>query len=123
MKPGGWVEFQSVVGVLGNDDHTIPEDSYFRQMSDNLQLACDKFGAPIDAAKHWKKWLEEEGFQTATEEVFKLPCSPWPEDKRLKLLGVWEQHNLMHNLEGMLMRLFQKALGWSEEQVWCSQQC
>ncbi len=33
------------------------------------------------------------------------------------MLGMWEQHNLLSGLEGMTMRLFQQALGWTEAEV------
>lgn len=46
-----------------------------------------------------------------------MPCTPWAKDKRLKLIGAWEQHNLTNHLEGLTMRLFQKSLGWSEEEI------
>lgn len=35
----------------------------------------------------------------------------------MKLLGAWEMENLLSNLDGLVMRLFQKALGWSPEEV------
>jgi len=86
-------------------------------MSDNLGISCAKFGTPVDDPMRWKGWFQDAGFQNVTENVFKLPCGPWPRDKRLKLIGAWEQHNLLHNLEGMTMRLFQKGLGWTEDEI------
>lgn len=86
-------------------------------MSDNLYAACEKFGTPVDDPTRWKQQFLDGGFENVTEKVYKLPCGPWARDKRLKILGVWEQHNLLQNLEGMTMRLFQKGLGWSEEEI------
>lgn len=82
-----------------------------------LKTACENFGTPVDDPMRWKQWFEKRGFGSVAEKVFKMPCSPWPLDRRLKLIGAWEQHNLLSNLEGMLMRLFQKGLGWMEEEV------
>ena len=65
----------------------------------------------------WKGWFEDRGFKDVTQQIVKLPCNTWPKEKRLKLLGAWELENLLSSLEGMVMRLFQKALGWSEEEV------
>jgi len=31
LKPGGWIEFQSIDGVLGCDDNTLPRDCAFRE--------------------------------------------------------------------------------------------
>ncbi|KFA67629.1 hypothetical protein S40285_04952 [Stachybotrys chlorohalonatus IBT 40285] len=117
LKPGGWVEFQCVTGLLQCDDDTVPKDSAIQKMADNLAASCIKFGTPIDDPTRWKGWFEERGYVNVTEKIFKLPITPWAADKRLKLLGVWEQHNLINNLEGMTMRLFQKALNWTEDEI------
>jgi hypothetical protein len=65
----------------------------------------------------WRGWFEDRGFEEVTQKIAKLPCNPWPLDSRMKLLGAWEMENLLSSLEGMTMRLFQKGLGWSAEEV------
>jgi ubiquinone/menaquinone biosynthesis C-methylase UbiE len=117
LKPGGWLEFQCVTGVLGCDDGTVAKDSQIQLLSDSLIKAATKFGTPVEDPLRWKGWLADRGFDNVTEEIFKLPCTPWPKDKRMKLLGMWEQHNLLGNLEGMTMRLFQKGLDWTEQEI------
>ncbi|KKY19906.1 putative sam domain [Phaeomoniella chlamydospora] len=117
VKPGGWVEFQCVMGVLTSDDDSLPEDSAFKAFSDNLRASCAKFGSPIDDPMRWKAQFEAQGFEEVTEVLYKLPCNPWPKDERLKFLGACEMNNLLINLEGFVMRLFGKGLGWSDAQV------
>ena len=117
LKPGGWVEFQSVTGVLSSDDNSLRKDGAFQAFADNLGAACAKFGAPIDDPFRWKGQLEAQGFEEVTEKVYKLPCNTWPKDERLKFLGAWEMHNLLTNLEGFCSRLYQKGLGWTDEEV------
>ncbi|KND91937.1 Phosphoethanolamine N-methyltransferase 1 [Tolypocladium ophioglossoides CBS 100239] len=117
LKPGGWLEFHCVTGVLQCDDCTVPKDSTFQRFSDLLKTVGENFGTPVDDPMRWKQWFEKRGFCSVTEKVFKMPSSPWPQDKRLKLIGAWEQHNLLSNLEGMMMRPFHKGLGWTEEEV------
>ena len=117
LKPGGWAEFHCVTGVLRCDDGSVPKDSHFQAMSDTLKIACERFGTPVDDPTRWKGWFQDAGFQNVTENIFKLPCGPWPRDNRLKLIGAWEQHNLLNNLEGMTMRLFHKGLGWTEDEI------
>ena len=82
-----------------------------------LKESCIKYGTPVDDPVRWKRQFQECGFECVTEEVFKMPCGPWAQDERLRLIGAWEQYNLLNNLEGMVMRLFQKALGQSEVEV------
>lgn len=117
LKPGGWLELQCVTGIVKCDDGTVPEDSAYQRMGDSVGRACAKFGTPVDDPQRWKGWMRERGFEGVEEEVFKLPCAPWAADKRLKLVGMWEQHQLLNNVDGMIMRLFHKALGWTEQEV------
>ncbi|KAK5995316.1 Methyltransferase pytC [Cladobotryum mycophilum] len=117
LKPGGWVEFQCAAVMLQCDDGTLPTESTFQAWADLMKSACSKYGTPVDDPAKWKDWFQERGFECVTEEVFKMPCTPWAKDKRLKLIGMWEQHNLTNNLEGLTMRLFQKSLGWTEEEI------
>ncbi|PNP74497.1 hypothetical protein FNYG_12120 [Fusarium nygamai] len=117
LRGGGWVEFQAIVGVLGCDDDSIPEDSYLRKFSTMMEQGSAKFGASLTDPMRWKGWLEERGYQNVTERVFKLPFNPWPKDPRMKLLGAWEMENLLSGLEAMVTRMFQKGLGWTDAEV------
>ncbi len=117
LKPGGWAEFHCVTGVLHCDDGTVANDSALQRFSAMLQDSCAKYGTPVDDPVRWHQQFLDAGFQDVAEDVFKLPCGPWAKDARLRLLGGWEQKNLLNNLEGMVMRLFQKALGQSEEEI------
>ncbi|KAI1035902.1 hypothetical protein LB505_010494 [Fusarium chuoi] len=47
LRGGGWVEFQAIVGVLGCDDDSIPEDSYLRKFSTMMEQGSAKFGASL----------------------------------------------------------------------------
>ena len=117
LKPGGWVEFQAIIGVLGCDDDSIPDGSYLRRFSDMMESASSSFGASLTDPMKWKGWFEERGYQNVTEKVFKLPFNPWPKEPRMKLLGAWEMENLLSGLEAMVTRMFQKGLGWSDAEV------
>lgn len=57
------------------------------------------------------------GFEDVTEKRFKMPNSPWPKEKRLKLVGALEMHNLLLGISGMSLRMFNKAYGWSRDQI------
>ncbi|ATY66007.1 SAM domain [Cordyceps militaris] len=117
LKPGGWAEFHCVTGVLHCDDGSVPNGSALQQFSSMLRDSCIKYGTPVDDPTRWRQQFQDAGFDAVAEEVLKLPCGPWAADARLRLLGGWEQRNLLDNLEGMVMRLFQKALGQSEAEI------
>ncbi|KAH6641660.1 S-adenosyl-L-methionine-dependent methyltransferase [Chaetomium tenue] len=117
LKPGGHLEFHCVTGLLGCDDNTLPKDSALQKLSDAIFESTRVYGTPIDDPTRWKGWFEDRGFDDVTEVVYKMPCSPWPKDQRLKLIGAFEMENLLYGLSGMVTRVFGKGLNWSPEQV------
>ncbi|KAK4138819.1 S-adenosyl-L-methionine-dependent methyltransferase [Trichocladium antarcticum] len=117
LKPGGWVEFHSVTGVVRCDDGSLPADNAMRRFGQALHDSTQTFGTPIDDPTRWKGWFTDRGFEDVTEVVYKMPISPWPKDQRLKLVGAFEMENLLYGLSGMVTRLFVKGLGWTPEQV------
>src|SRR5689334_12829590 len=88
-----------------------------QKLSDALYDSTHIYGTPIDDPTRWKQWLEERGFDNVTEVIYKMPCSPWPKDQRLKLIGAFEMENLLYGLSGMVTRLFSKTLQWAPEEV------
>jgi hypothetical protein len=106
-----------VTGLLRCDDNTLPKDSALQKLADAIFESTQVFGTPIDDPTRWKGWFEDRGFDDVTEVVYKMPCSPWAKDQRLKLIGAFEMENLLYGLSGMVTRLFGKGLKWSPEQV------
>lgn len=117
VKPGGWVEFQGITAILGSDDNTVPKGGALEEFTKNLIDSSRMFGTPIDDPIRWKGWFEERGFVDISLKIFKLPINTWPKDTRMKVLGAWEMENLLSGMEVMTMRVFVKALGWTEEEV------
>ncbi|KAK0720759.1 S-adenosyl-L-methionine-dependent methyltransferase [Lasiosphaeris hirsuta] len=117
LKPGGWVEFQCVTGVVKCDDASLPPDSMLREFSKAINQSTAAFGTPVDDPARWRGWFEDCGFEEVTEVIYKLPMNPWPKDQRLKLVGAFEMENLLYGLSGMVTRLFAKTLNWTPEQV------
>lgn len=117
LKPGGWIEFQCIHGVLGCDDGSLPDDSSFRQYDKLVQEAAIAFGTPLDDPARWKEWFQKEGFEDVVEKRFKVPSNTWPKDPRMKLVGAFEKENMLEGLEGFSVRLFQRGLGWTPEET------
>ena len=113
LKPGGWIEFDSIHGVLGCDDDTLPADCNFRRYDRLIREAAVKNATPLEAPADFKHLFQEAGFEMVVERVFKIPSNPWAKDKRLKMIGMFEMENFLRGIEGMSTRLFQKGLGWS----------
>ncbi|KAL3422772.1 methyltransferase domain-containing protein [Phlyctema vagabunda] len=117
IKPGGWVELQSVHPKLLCDDTSTPYSSGLMEFSRLALSASEACGTPLSDCIRYKEYLTAAGFQDVTETRFKLPSSPWPRDPRLKLIGAFEIHNLLNGLSGMSLRMFSRAWGWSPEQT------
>jgi hypothetical protein len=117
LKPGGYIEFQSVCGLVGCDDGSLPADCAFSSFDYHVNNAANNIGAPIDAPCRFKKLFEKAGFEDVVEKVYKIPCNPWAKDPRYRLIGAFELENFMSGLEGMVLRVFEKGLGWSAQET------
>ncbi|KAK5131068.1 hypothetical protein LTR08_001354 [Meristemomyces frigidus] len=117
LKPGGWVEFECIYGVLGCDDGSLPEHGSFRQFDKLLREAAVAFGTPLEDPDKFKAWFEDAGLEMVVEKRYKIPNNSWPKDKRMKMVGVFERENFLQGLEGMSLRVFQKGLGWTPEET------
>lgn len=114
-KPGGYVEFECVYGVVGCDDGTLENARGFKEYDQLIGQAARAFGTPLEDSAQFKEWFEAAGFEEVVEQKFKLPTGPWAKDPRLKLVGAFERENLVRNLEGMSMRLLEKGAGMRPE--------
>ncbi|KAH6871398.1 S-adenosyl-L-methionine-dependent methyltransferase [Thelonectria olida] len=112
LNPGGWIELADIVFPVKVDDDTWPEDSALRKWSTIQLEATIKAGRPINSAESYKLQLAEAGFTDIVETVYKWPTNHWPEDKKLREIGMWNLENVMPSLEGFSMALFTRVLGW-----------
>jgi hypothetical protein len=100
-----------------SDDGTLEEGSPIQAWGKNFFEASEKFGTSTTAAKDLKSMMEKAGFVDVEEHILKLPVGPWPKDRRLKKVGLFESVNMQEGLEALTIKAFTKALGWSAEQV------
>jgi SAM-dependent methyltransferase len=117
LQPGGYFELQDGLfpfQFLG----TQPPASHPLQifLSSTLE-ASRKTGRSWDNVQHYKKWMEEVGFEDVVEKRFQWPCGPWAKGEKMKKLGVYFLEDLKHVIEPICMKLFVKVLGWSETRV------
>ena len=117
LEPGGWLELQDLCFPCCCDDGTLLPDSALAKWSTFMMQAGDKFGRRLDLLPHYKPLLEEAGFKNITSKMIQWPQNPWPKDKKFKELGAWTQENLVNGCEGICLRLFTAALGWTKEEV------
>lgn len=99
-----------------SDDGTMPPDSGFAVVCEKFIEASTIFGASAEAPTRFASGMRDAGFVDVSENIFKIPSSPWPKDKRLKQIGALEMTNVVEGASAFGLRVFQKAFGWSKEQ-------
>lgn len=82
-----------------------------------VRTAAEALGRPVDTAERWRGWFEERGFDVIEGFNIKMPMSPWPKDKRLKLVGSFEFYNIQDHMQALAGPLFTRGLGWSDAEA------
>ena len=117
LKPGGYLELSQSVPDPGCDDGSLPDDSAYRQMTAYFIEIGERLGASVHAAKLFKQKMEQAGFEDVVEKRFKIPCSSWPKNPRLKKIGMFEAAHVDAGAEALLLRGMTQALGKSREEA------
>jgi len=117
LKPGTYCELQCIYPLLRCDDNSSPRDSNLFRFSHDAREASALINTPLDAVASYASYLNAAGFENVVETRYKLPSGPWPKDKRMKLIGAFEMHNLLRGLSGMSLRMFSKGFGWTREEI------
>lgn len=117
LKPGGWFEMCEMAFPLCNDDGTASPDDPIHQWSKFMVDASFRNNQQLVNPHHYAQWMREAGFVNVQRAEFIWPINRWPRDKKLKMLGMWNQANMLDGLEGFTMGLFTRALGWRSEEV------
>jgi hypothetical protein len=115
LSPGGYLEFQEPVIPF---EYVGPP-----AVSSDLYRWCElciegstKLGRPWTNAVHYKRWMEEIGFEDVVEQDFYMPTNPWAKGTYFKQVGALLEEMYMHGIEGMSLRVI-GALGWTAEEI------
>ena len=108
---------QDLTHPFGCDDDTLHDDNELARMGALFIEASTKAGRPINLAPKYKEFFEKAGFTDVVERRFKWPLNTWPKDPHFKEIGAWSFENLNGGLEGLLLGLFTRFLGWSADEV------
>jgi hypothetical protein len=57
------------------------------------------------------------GYTEVVEKRFPWPLGAWPSDERLKEIGRWNVRNWEEGIEGWVLAIFTRVLGWSYQEV------
>ena len=64
-----------------------------------------------------ESWVREAGFTNIHSKTLPFPVGTWPKDKTLKEVGAFNLIQYLDNIEGMTIRVYTQAWGWSAEEV------
>ncbi|KAJ4287188.1 hypothetical protein N0V90_012586 [Kalmusia sp. IMI 367209] len=113
IAPGGWIEIVEHSVQPRCDDDTMGPDHFFHLWGETVVELGRKWGKPFTIWEEAKGHLEKAGFVDVTEVVYKWPMNGWPEDRKMKDIGRWNQLRLHEGVEGFMLRLLTQIGGWS----------
>lgn len=116
-KPGGWVEFQDFDMQFYSTDGTFIPGSPPNVWTDEVIAAIKVFGREPEPGPKLEQWVRDAGFQNVNHQLLPIPVGLWPKDKRMKEIGACDLSMFLEGLEGISLRAFTNARGWTPEEV------
>jgi hypothetical protein len=116
-KTNGYTELQGLLPEPHCDDDGTPSNSGVIGFSEKISAASVQAGSSFRAPNHFKRYLQEAGFEDVTKVRFKIPTSPWPKNRTMKLIGAFEMQNFLQGASAFSLRTFSRAYGWTQEET------
>lgn len=98
-------------------DDSLPANSQIMEFYNVLAEIGGKIGIDLAVAQKFKGMMDEAGFKDVTEKVFDLPLGDWPEDRRLKEVGMFQRFQMVEGIHGIAFRLLTRVAGWAPQRV------
>jgi ubiquinone/menaquinone biosynthesis C-methylase UbiE len=119
LAPGGWVEhLEFEIETNADASSSAFSHQIMTAFSDSItNTAAQKTGKSFSICPGMEEKLQQAGFVDITEKKFIWPIGAWPKDPYLKDLGRWGERNWSEGIEGWVMALYTRLLGWSYEEV------
>ena len=115
LEPGGYLELQDAIFPFQYVGPPPTQAPFYKWM-ELVVAGAAKSGRPWNNAQHYKRWLEEIGFEDVVEKRFYLPMNTWPRGRYFKQISLYCQADLLKGLEAISLRTMQ-AMGWSVEEI------
>ncbi|KAH8649020.1 S-adenosyl-L-methionine-dependent methyltransferase [Xylariales sp. PMI_506] len=116
LEPGGWIEYQDSCLDLDSSDGTF-NGTVLEEWCNMMRTGAANLGRNLQVVSKYKEWLEEIGFINVRETIILCPGNPWPEDPKLKEMGRYLESDFHDGVEGISLRILQKGLGMTLEEV------
>ncbi|KAI9742701.1 MAG: hypothetical protein M1818_003842 [Claussenomyces sp. TS43310] len=115
LKPGGYIELQDSLPFECYDDSW--EGSELKRWRDLCLEAAVNLGMDWRKTDSYRQWLQEAGFQDVVEVKFSQPTNTWARGERNKLLGLWNNQNMLEALHAISIAVLTRGLGMSSQEV------
>ncbi|KAL0937208.1 putative SAM dependent methyltransferase [Colletotrichum truncatum] len=126
LKPGGWfesVEADSQVRSQNEDIENDPEH-IFKEWAPLFWQAGDIIGKTFRVAQDdghnpiiMEICMRRAGFVDIVHKKFEVPVGGWPEDPKMREIGLYAGLYVDQGLEGWALRPLSEILGWTYEQL------
>jgi len=111
IKPGGWVEIQEHSVFAVSDYGTCGPDAFFSRWGKTVTEIGVMSGNSFTIWSQSKDYIERAGFVDVAETRYKWPMNGWPNNSRLKELGMWNQLRLFNGVEDFMLRPLTQIAG------------
>ena len=97
-------------------DGSVTEDMASLKFNTVFLDTCEQMGIDACPGPKLEGYLKTAGFQDVVAERFVMPVGTWPKDKHLKAVGAWNYLQINEGLEGFVMALFTRRLGYTKKE-------
>lgn len=115
LAPGGYFELMDAAFPFKYVG-APPVDSPFHKWNELVIAGAAKSGRPWHNMYHYKRWLEDIGFENVQEKKFYWPINSWAKGAYYKTLGAYLRENFSNGIDALSLKAIQQ-LGWSVEEV------
>ncbi|KAK1775505.1 S-adenosyl-L-methionine-dependent methyltransferase [Copromyces sp. CBS 386.78] len=119
-KPGGYIEHIDASGTALSDDGSVDNKVHaVGQWGPMWQEAGRKIGFEVDLHSNnlMENAMKEAGFVNIVTKDYKVPFSPWSDDKKMHELGMYFYAAMNSDLRGSLQYMFGTIMGWTDEEI------
>ncbi|KAK3685340.1 S-adenosyl-L-methionine-dependent methyltransferase [Podospora appendiculata] len=115
LAPGGYLELQDGIFPMEYAGGPRP-DCALHKWNELVIAGAEKTGRSWTNVQHYKRWLEEAGFEDVVERRLYYPTSPWPKGKYYKTIAAYFQEDLLSGLDALSLKVM-GALGMSPDEI------
>ncbi|KAM5354305.1 hypothetical protein ACJ41O_000955 [Fusarium nematophilum] len=121
VRPGGWVESLEldIETLSENPKVQDDQDHIFKKWCSLFFESGRKTGRTWEIARDGRQeeYMREAGFEDITYRSWKVPIGGWPQDKKLKQVGLYNGTWIDRSIDAFAIFPISEVLGWTMEEV------